>query len=66
LETKNYLISKTRLISQKIASSEFKTPSEIVSWMGAMQAQDYTKVTQRGKNTYKAMLAHFMAKINLL
>ena len=41
METKNNLISKTRLISQKIASSEFKTPSEIVSWMGAMQAQDY-------------------------
>jgi hypothetical protein len=41
LETKNNLISKTRLISQKIASSEFKTPSEIVRWMGAMQAQDF-------------------------
>jgi hypothetical protein len=41
LETKNNLISKTRLISQKIASTEFKTPSEIVGWMGAMQAQDY-------------------------
>ena len=41
METKNNLISKTRLISQKIASPEFKTPSEIVSWMGAMQAQDY-------------------------
>jgi len=41
LETKTNLISKTRLISQKIASPEFKTPSEIVSWMGAMQAQDY-------------------------
>jgi len=41
LETKSNLISKTRLISQKIASPEFKTPSEIVSWMGAMQAQDY-------------------------
>ena len=41
METKNDLISKTRLISQKIASTEFKTPSEIVRWMGAMQAQDY-------------------------
>jgi hypothetical protein len=41
LETKNNLISKTRLISQKIASPVFKSPSEIVSWMGAMQAQDY-------------------------
>ena len=41
METKNDLISKTRLISQKIASPEFKTSSEIVRWMGAMQAQDY-------------------------
>jgi hypothetical protein len=41
LETKNNLISKIRLISQKVASSEFKTPSEIVRWMGAMQAQDF-------------------------
>lgn len=42
METKSNLISKTRLISQKIALPEFKTPSEIVSWMGAMQAQDFS------------------------
>jgi hypothetical protein len=42
LETKSNLISKTRLISQKIASPEFQSPSELVSWMGAMQAQDYS------------------------
>ena len=41
MERKNNLISKTRLISQKIALPESKTPSEIMSWMGAMQAQDY-------------------------
>jgi hypothetical protein len=35
-------ISNIRLISQKIALSEFKTAKEIVSWMGAMQAQDYS------------------------
>jgi hypothetical protein len=34
-------ISEVRLISQKVASPEFNTPKEIVSWMGAMQAQDY-------------------------
>lgn len=34
-------ISNTRLISQRIEMSEFKTVNEIVSWMGAMQAQDY-------------------------
>ena len=35
-------ISEVRLISQKVAAPDFKTPEEIVSWMGAMQAQDYS------------------------
>lgn len=34
-------ISNTRLKSQKVSETEFKDPKEIVSWMGAMQAQDY-------------------------
>lgn len=34
-------ISVGRLKSQKISETEFKNPREIVSWMGAMQAQDY-------------------------
>jgi hypothetical protein len=34
-------ISNSRLKSQKISETEFKNPKEIVSWMGAMQAQDY-------------------------
>jgi hypothetical protein len=34
-------ISNSRLNSQKIAKPEFKTAKEIVSWMGAIQAQDY-------------------------
>jgi hypothetical protein len=41
LEKKDNLISNTRLFSQKIATTEFKTAKEIVSWMGAVQAQDY-------------------------
>lgn len=41
METKNNLISKTRLISQKLASPEFNSPLDIVKYMGAMQAQDY-------------------------
>ena len=41
LEKKVTLISNTRLFSQKIADTEFNTAKEIVSWMGAMQAQDY-------------------------
>jgi hypothetical protein len=34
-------ISNSRLNSQKITKPEFKTAKEIVSWMGAIQAQDY-------------------------
>ena len=34
-------ISKMRLISQKVAEPEFNTAKEIVSWMGAIQAQDF-------------------------
>src|SRR5664279_4792034 len=41
LEKKDNLISNTRLFSQKIAATEFKTAKEIVSCMGAVQAQDY-------------------------
>jgi len=37
-------ISNIRLISQKIATAEFKTANEIVSWMGAIQAQDFSMV----------------------
>jgi len=34
-------IANTRLIAQQIAQTKFKTAKEIVSWMGAMQAQDF-------------------------
>ena len=34
-------ITKIRLLSQQIAQTKFQTPKGIVSWMGAMQAQDY-------------------------
>ncbi len=34
-------IADIRLINQQLAGTNFKTPTEIVSWMGAMQAQDY-------------------------
>jgi hypothetical protein len=34
-------ISLLRLINQQIADTDFKTPEKLVSWMGAMQAQDY-------------------------
>ena len=34
-------IAKFRLVSQQIAGTRFKTPRELVGWMGAIQAQDY-------------------------
>src|SRR5436190_710808 len=34
-------VANIRLSSQQITGTKFKTPVEIVSWMGAMQAQDY-------------------------
>jgi hypothetical protein len=35
-------ISSIRLYNQKLAGTEYKTAKEIVSWMGAMQAQDFS------------------------
>jgi hypothetical protein len=35
-------ISRTRLANQLIIKNNFKSVQEIVSWMGAMQAQDYS------------------------
>jgi len=37
-------IANTRLISQHIAGTKFQSAKELVSWMGAMQAQDYAMV----------------------
>src|SRR5687768_8845303 len=34
-------IALSRLFSQGIADARFTTPREVVSWFGAMQAQDY-------------------------
>lgn len=36
------VISKQRLHSQHISGDEFKTVKELVQWMGAIQAQDYS------------------------
>jgi hypothetical protein len=37
-------IAQSRLYHQQIATTKFKEPSQVVSWLGAMQAQDYTGV----------------------
>lgn len=34
-------IIKTRLLSQQLNATQFKTPAEVVGWMAAIQAQDY-------------------------
>src|SRR6185369_7408990 len=31
----------TRLYNQQLSNNDFRTPQDLVSWMGAMQAQDY-------------------------
>jgi hypothetical protein len=35
------MISSLRLHNQQIENSTFKTPAEVVSWLGALQGQDY-------------------------
>jgi hypothetical protein len=37
-------IAARRLIAQQIARPTFKTPRDLVAWMGAIQAQDYAAV----------------------
>jgi hypothetical protein len=34
-------IAKFRPVSPQIAGTAFRTPAELVSWLGAVQAQDY-------------------------
>src|SRR5687767_10156391 len=34
-------ILSSRLVNQQIADTRFKSPVEIVRWLGAMQAQEY-------------------------
>jgi Winged helix DNA-binding domain len=36
-------ISHQRLLHQRIAGPSFDHPSQVVQWMGAMQAQDYNQ-----------------------
>ena len=37
-------ISHYRLYNQQISANKFDLPSQIVNWLGAMQAQDYNSV----------------------
>src|SRR5689334_2230107 len=48
-------IVNQRLFTQRIAGMKFAEPADVVNWMGAVQAQDYTgalwAVGLRAKNT---------------
>lgn len=37
-------IAQSRLYQQQIAATRFKTPGQVVAWLGALQAQDYLGV----------------------
>lgn len=37
-----FSITSMRLINQQLVNADFKTPGELVSWMGAIQSQDFT------------------------
>ncbi len=37
----NTTIAGIRLVNQQLSGTEFTTPEQVVSWMGAMQAQDF-------------------------
>lgn len=37
-------IPEARLLNQQLSSPKFRCPQELVSWMGAIQAQDYSMV----------------------
>ena len=39
--TKNNDIPRGRLYGHKLAGSDFRRPSDVVAWLGAVQAQDY-------------------------
>jgi Winged helix DNA-binding domain len=58
-------IAKFRLYNQKIAASTFTKPSEVVHWLGAMQAQDYASslwaIGLRMQNATETMIEQAIA-----
>lgn len=38
------MLTDTRLLSQQLSNPKFDTPKDLVQWMGAIQAQNYTMV----------------------
>ena len=63
-------IASLRLYNQKLAGSKFKSPGEVLKWMGAVQAQDYGAakwaVGQRMQNGTEAKLEKSMTDGTIL
>ena len=36
------MLTDIRLLSHQLAKPRFRSPKELVAWMGAVQAQEYT------------------------
>ena len=46
-------IPNIRLLNQQLLSPLFSQPKELVSWMGAMQAQNYSMVKWAVRNAFE-------------
>lgn len=57
---KNFDITRLRLHNQRLSTTRFTNPGEVVEWLGAVQAQDYAgakwALGQRIKNTTDAAM----------
>ncbi|MCI0574310.1 MAG: winged helix DNA-binding domain-containing protein [Myxococcaceae bacterium] len=63
-------IARRRLANQRLTEPTFKAPSEVVRWLGAVQAQDYGgakwAIAQRGQGLTDASLERAFAAGSLL
>jgi len=63
-------ITVQRLHNQRLSETNFKTPNEVVQWLGAVQAQDYAAakwaLTQRMTDTTDAALDRAFANGSIL
>ena len=63
-------IATLRLSNQKLAGSTFKSPAEVVKWMGAIQAQDYAgakwAVGQRMQNALNTEIDKALEKGSII
>src|SRR5258706_14279511 len=63
-------ITTQRLSNQRLSHTNFKTPQEVVQWLGAVQAQDYAGVkwaiAQRMTDTTEAVLDQALADGSIL